>query len=238
MGPGRHGRQWCAGHAGGALELIVFLRAEGRRPEGLRVFRCRRPVSGGRRIPCPEVASSAAAVMLQCAASQCRPGGRHLENGEDPVKLMVRGIPTAQVRELRAGGPDAHGQPPLRRTARGMANPCRHCLQLIPDGAPKLVLAYRPFEALQPYAEVGPIFLHEGDCPRYESDVLPAWFAFLSPAVIRGYGADHWIRYETGAVVTGSELTSACQEILSNPGVAYVHIRSKFNCFQCQVERG
>lgn len=154
------------------------------------------------------------------------------------MTIVVRGIPTEQVRQLRAGGLDAHGQPALRRTARGMANPCRHCLQLIPDGAAKLVLAYRPFEEPQPYAEVGPIFLHADECSRYEADALPGWFTYLTPAIIRGYGADHWIKYETGAVVSGSELAGTCRTILADPEVAYVHIRSKFNCFQCRVDRG
>lgn len=153
------------------------------------------------------------------------------------MKLIVRGIPTEHAVRLRAGAPDANGQPALRRTARGMANPCRHCLQLIPDGAEKLVLAYRPFEGVQPYAEVGPVFLHADECSRYDAQTLPHWFAYLTPAIIRGYGTDHWIRYETGAVVSGSELTEKCQEILADPEVAYVHIRSKFNCFQCRVER-
>ncbi|MCW5633579.1 MAG: DUF1203 domain-containing protein [Rubrivivax sp.] len=154
------------------------------------------------------------------------------------MRLAVRGIPTVHAHQLRAGGPDANGQPALRRVAQGLANPCRHCLQLIPEGEQKLVLAYRPFEQAQPYAEVGPIFLHAGECPRYDADALPTWFAYLTPAVIRGYGHDDWIRYETGAVVSGDELTAACRTILANPEVAYVHIRSKFNCFQCRVERG
>jgi len=111
-------------------------------------------------------------------------------------------------------------------------------LQLIPDGASKLVLAYRPFEEPQPYAEVGPIFLHADECLSYEAGALPVWFAYLTPAVIRGYGSDHWIKYETGAVVSGDELTAACQKILADLEVAYVHIRSKFNCFQCRVDRG
>jgi len=38
-------------------------------------------------------------------------------------------------------------------------------------------------------------------------------------------------------VVPGKALTAVCQQILSDPSVAYVHIRSKFNCFQCRVER-
>lgn len=153
------------------------------------------------------------------------------------MRLAVRGIPTEHARRLRAGGADANGQPAIRRAAQGLANPCRHCLQLIPEGEQKLVLAYRPFERTQPYAEVGPVFLHAGECPRYEADALPAWFAYLTPAVIRGYDQDDWINYETGAVVPGPELTATCQRILADPDVAYVHIRSKFNCFQCRVDR-
>jgi hypothetical protein len=101
------------------------------------------------------------------------------------------------------------------------------------------VLAHRPFAPpAQPYAEVGPIFLHERACARYQSDALPDWFVFLDPAAIRGYGADGWMRYETGRIVRGGELAAASAEILADPRVAYVHIRSKFGCFQCRVERG
>lgn len=153
------------------------------------------------------------------------------------MRLLVRGIPSEIARQLQAGGPDANGQPPLRRVTQGTANPCRHCLQLIADGEEKLVLSYRPFADAQPYAEVGPIFLHTTECPSYEADQLPTWFAYVTPAVIRGYGRDDWIKYETGAVVLGSDLTATCQKILTNHDVAYVHIRSKFNCFQCRVDR-
>ena len=154
------------------------------------------------------------------------------------MTLQVRGISTAEVEHIRRGGPDAYGQPALNRVAEGLANPCRHCLELITEGDEKLVLAYRPFEALQPYAETGPIFLHKRRCERYEAETLPPWFAFMEPAIVRGYGEDHWIRYDTGNVVAGTELAAACRAILSAATVAYVHIRSKFNCFQCRVDRG
>ena len=154
------------------------------------------------------------------------------------MKLRVRGIPTDEVNQIRRGGPDANGQPALLRVAEGLANPCRHCVRLIAEGDKKLVLAYRPFDALQPYAETGPIFLHKDPCERYENEVLPAWFDHLDPAIVRGYGEDHWIRYDTGDVVPGRELTAACRAILSDATVAYVHIRSKYNCFQCRVDRG
>jgi len=154
------------------------------------------------------------------------------------MSLLVRGIPTAQFDRLRDGGPDAHGQPALVRVAEGLANPCRHCLDLIAEGDRKLVLAYRPFGRLQPYAECGPIFLHASSCRRYESGELPPWFAFLDPAIVRGYGADDWIRYDTGQVVAGVDLEGACKAILSDPTIAYVHVRSKYNCFQCRIDRG
>lgn len=153
------------------------------------------------------------------------------------VKLTFRGIDSSFVDLIRRGGKDANGQVALSTRAVGPANPCRHCLQLIAEGDDKLVLAYRPFTALQPYAEVGPIFLHQRECVRYDHERLPAWFAYLEPALVRGYGHDDWIRYETGVVVAGSALAEACEKILGNPEVAYVHIRSKFNCFQCRVDR-
>jgi hypothetical protein len=58
---------------------------------------------------------------------------------------------------------------------------------------------------------------------------VSVWFDFLDPAIVRGYGEDHWIRYDTGNVVAGSELTAVCREMLSDATVAYVHIRSKYN---------
>lgn len=153
------------------------------------------------------------------------------------MKLAVRGIDTTFVDSIRAGGADANGQPALRRRAVGPANPCRHCLQLIAEGDDMLVLAHRPFDSLQPYAELGPIFLHRHACQRYDAGRLPGWFVHLQPALIRGYDTHDEIRYETGDVVAGRDLPAACERILGRADVAYVHIRSRYNCFQCRVDR-
>lgn len=154
------------------------------------------------------------------------------------MRLAVRGISSDEVVRIREGGGDANGQPALTRIAEGLANPCRHCLGLIAPGDEKLVLAHRPFETPQPYAETGPIFLHKESCPRYDGDALPPWFDFMEPALVRGYDTDDWIRYETGDVLPGKDLAAACRRILADETIAYVHIRSKFNCFQCRVDRG
>ena len=154
------------------------------------------------------------------------------------MRLSVRGIPSQRADLLKQGGIDANGQPAVARIAEGLANPCRHCLRLIAEGEEKLVLAYRPFDSVHPYSEVGPIFLHKASCERYDGQALPVWFAHLEPALIRGYGHDDWIRYDTADVVGGSELGAVCRKILADDSIAYVHIRSKYNCFQCRGDRG
>ena len=154
------------------------------------------------------------------------------------MKLRIEGLPSDAMVRIRSGGADANGQPALKQTADAGANPCRHCLGLIAEGSPMLVLSYRPFDSVQPYAETGPIFLHADSCQRYESDRLPAWFTHFDPAIVRGYDSDDGIRYETARVIKGGEIESVCESLLENPEVAYVHIRSKFNCFQCKVARG
>lgn len=73
-------------------------------------------------------------------------------------------IPTDTARALQTGGLDAYGMLPERKLSDGGGNPCRHCLGMIPEGAEMLVLAHRPFPALQPYAETGPIFLCAAPC--------------------------------------------------------------------------
>src|SRR5690606_28755477 len=80
----------------------------------------------------------------------------------DPKIALIRfvAMPTDQARAYQRGAPDAYGNPPERRISDGSGIPCRHCLQHVAAGQDYLTLAYRPFPALQPYAETGPIFLH------------------------------------------------------------------------------
>jgi Protein of unknown function (DUF1203) len=75
-------------------------------------------------------------------------------------------LETALVRRLRDGSQDANGLAPERGVTPADGYPCRHCLGLIAKGDSYLTLAHRPFTILQPYAELGPIFLHADDCRR------------------------------------------------------------------------
>lgn len=146
-------------------------------------------------------------------------------------------LPTETVRALQAGGPDAYGMVPERKRAEGGGNPCRHCLQMIPDGAEMLVLAHRPFPALQPYAETGPIFLCAAPCEAGGGATVPAMLA--SPDyIVRGYGGDDRIVYGTGGVVATADIPARAADLLADPRVAYLHVRSaRNNCYQCRIDR-
>jgi len=154
---------------------------------------------------------------------------------------MIRfvALDTDAARALLAGRPDANGQVPERHISDGSGVPCRHCLDQVGAGEPYLILAHRPFPAPQPYAEQGPIFIHAEPCRQATlDDAIPAMLG--SPAyIVRGYGADDRIVYGTGSVVPTGEIPERAEELLADPEIAYLHVRSAANnCYQCRIERG
>ena len=139
----------------------------------------------------------------------------------------------------RSGCADANGLVPQRHVSPGNGAPCRHCLRDIEGGASLLILAYRPFPRLQPYAETGPIFLHGEPCERYpECDRVPDMFLKRRQILIRGYDQNDRIAYGTGAVIDTGDIAQTAARLLANPQIAYCHLRSAmYNCYQCRVER-
>lgn len=147
-------------------------------------------------------------------------------------------IPTEDARALRTGGPDANGLPAERKISDGSGNPCRHCLRFIPEGAGMLVFAHRPFGTVQPYAEVGPVFLCAEDCIAWDGDRMPPIFGKPGEErLVKGYGSDDRIVYGLGKIVPGTEVAARAETVLADPRVAYVHVRSSTNnCFTCRIE--
>ena len=154
------------------------------------------------------------------------------------MQVTFEALPTEAVRALQRGGPDAYGHKPERKISDGDGVPCRHCMRNVAAGEPYLVLAYRPFPELQPYAETGPIFLHAAECERASSGPdLPDMLA--SPDyIVRGYGTDDRIVYGTGAVVATAGIAEKAGTLLARDDIAYVHVRSaRNNCYQCRIDR-
>lgn len=149
-------------------------------------------------------------------------------------------LPTEIARAYQAGALDANGQKPERHISDGDGVPCRHCQRDVAAGEAYLILAYRPFGEAQPYAEVGPIFLHAEPCERYPvTGETPAMFLQRGRYLLKGYHPNDRIYYGTGRIVPSADIAAAAAEILARPDVAYVHVRSALNnCYQCRIERG
>ena len=153
--------------------------------------------------------------------------------------LRVTPLPTEQAQMFWGGGSDAHGMKPERHLSDGAGVPCRHCLSSVAAGEPYLVLAYSPFTELQPYAEVGPIFLHAEPCAAYaDREAIPEFFLNGEARIVRGYDRDDRIIYGTGKVVGGSDIAAYAGDLLNDPTTAYVHVRSSSNnCFSFRIDR-
>jgi hypothetical protein len=152
--------------------------------------------------------------------------------------IRFTAMPSADAEHLWKGGTDAYGHVAERQVSDGPGHPCRHCLKNIDSGEAFLVLAYRPFPSLQPYAETGPIFLHAEPCPRYAAEeVLPPILS--SPDyIVRGYGRDDRIVYGSGAVTPTGDISGRANGLLARDDIAYVHVRSaRNNCYQCRIDR-
>lgn len=152
--------------------------------------------------------------------------------------MRYSALPTDTVRALQSGGPDAYGHTPEHSISDGDGNPCRHCLRDIPKGAGLLILAHRPFGALQPYAETGPIFLCADTCTQGGGTVLPEILQTSPDYLIKGYSADERIIYGTGAVVVAGQVAAHAAQVFESAEVAYIHVRSsRNNCYQLRIDR-
>ncbi|UCI05797.1 DUF1203 domain-containing protein [Mesorhizobium sp. B1-1-8] len=152
--------------------------------------------------------------------------------------IQFKALPTENVRALQRGGPDAYGRAPEQKISDGDGVPCRHCLKNVAAGDTYLIVAYRPFPELQPYAETGPIFLHADECERApDEDALPEMLQ-SSDYIVRGYGSDDRIVYGSGAVTPTGDIAVRAQTLLERDDIAYIHVRSaRNNCYQCRIVR-
>ncbi len=154
------------------------------------------------------------------------------------MPLKIHAYDSDWVASIRAGGPDAYGNPPERKTSNGSGNPCRHCLKMIPEGEEMLVVAARPFPDTQPYAETGPIFFCATPCDPYQDSTMPPCVEGGEDRLLKGYSDDNRIVYGSGAIVPSDQISESCAKILASPDIAYVDVRSSLNnCFTFRVSR-
>lgn len=154
------------------------------------------------------------------------------------TKIRFTSLTSDQAKAYWAGAADANGQQPEIHVSDGDGVPCRHCQRDVAEGARYLILAHRPFPQPQPFAEIGPIFLHAEPCERYpETDQVPAMFLRRESYLLKGYGGDDRIVYGSGQIVKSVDVAAAAAAILGRHDVKYVHARSALNnCFSCRID--
>lgn len=153
------------------------------------------------------------------------------------TQIIFTAMPADEADAFRKGALDANGQKPERSIAGG-TYPCRVCLGQIKDGEAMLLLAYRPFPNLQPFAETGPIFIHAESCGGYRAQEIVPPMLDSPDYIVRGYGHDDRTVYGTGAVTPTGSVIQYAGELLARDDIAYVHVRSaRNNCYQCRIDR-
>ena len=113
--------------------------------------------------------------------------------------------------------------------------PCRLCLGFSKEPEDLILLSYQPLADTNPYAEVGPIFIHPHNCMPYGSHEFPADFLDRE-LVVRAYDADG--RISDATVAAPGEAQAASAAFLTDEKIAEVHVRSRsYTCFLFKVER-
>ena len=156
------------------------------------------------------------------------------------MTIRFEALSTETARALRAGAPDAYGnQAQAYGVSDGQGFPCRQCLKDVPAGQNVLVLAWRPFASAHPYAETGPVFLCAEDCASGAGCDLPPSLTTSPDYLVKAYSGDERIVYGTGGVIPSAEVPVRAETLLSDPGVAFVDVRSaRNNCFLARITRG
>jgi Protein of unknown function (DUF1203) len=114
--------------------------------------------------------------------------------------------------------------------------PCRVCLRISKAPENSLPLSYQPLPDRNPYAEVGPIFIHDHDCAPYRAlDAFPEDFVERE-LVLRAYDGEGKIF--DAAVAPSGQGARIAAEFLSNADVHEVHVRhTTYTCFDFKIVR-
>ena len=146
--------------------------------------------------------------------------------------FQVSALPSDDAERLRSATFDDFGN---ALEAAVQSGPCRHCLRYALPGERLVLAAYSPFAVQNPYRESGPVFIHADGCARYAGPGLPPDFA-MRPVALRAYDAAQTIVH--GEVVVDGTTERRVAGLLSDPAVAFVHVRSlTHGCYLFRIDR-
>jgi hypothetical protein len=148
--------------------------------------------------------------------------------------LRYIGLPEEIANEARQTLRDrfGHDLQPVREEA-----PCRVCLRTSKEPEELILLSYQPLVDTNPYAEVGPIFIHAHGCEPYsEVETFPEDFSGRR-LILRAYSNDG--RILDAIVAEPGTAPEGAAALFANPAVAEIHVRHEsYTCFDFKIVRG
>jgi hypothetical protein len=149
----------------------------------------------------------------------------------------VVAIPTALADAVRrTHRSPGYGHPTHTEVATGHG-PCRHCLRAFAVGQERRILfTYDAFAERESLPLPGPVCIHERAGERYdEAGGFPA--DLRSHALtLNAYGQGRLLRAQE--YVTDGHVDPVIQQLLTRPGVDYIHVRDTHaGCFDFSIER-
>ena len=156
---------------------------------------------------------------------------------DNPVPFTISALPPDELRRIRASRSDDFGNPFVAEIAEGGGAPLRCCLRECEPGEQIALISYRPFPWLGPYAEVGPVFVHEEECSGYtDASAYPEGFA-RRRQLLRAYDHEHRISDAIQAV-NGEQAVEILSWLLARPEIDFVHSRNlEWGCYMFSVRR-
>jgi hypothetical protein len=147
-------------------------------------------------------------------------------------------IPTEIADSVRATMKSPqYGFPAHRELAAGRA-PCRHCLQLVKSNEEELILfTMDAFQGQNVPPSPGPVYIHAKECARYvgQGGIPETYRGRL--LTLEAFGPNRKMLAEVR--VSNSNEERIAEELLANPEVEYVHVRStEAGCYLFRIERG
>jgi hypothetical protein len=136
-------------------------------------------------------------------------------------------MPTEAARRFRETGRDDRGGVLHRRVVDGPGFPCRHCLRLGEMGEAMLLGSWDLPRPGGVYWTPSPVFLHAGDCPRFEvvDEIAPTVLA-NGIVSVRAYDAAEMCLYDLGQVCPGPEVEAPLRRALGDARTRFVNIHT------------
>ena len=127
----------------------------------------------------------------------------------------------------------------IEATAAG-GFPCRHCLEMGAPGEMMLLGSYNLPRPLGIYWTPSPVFVHERECERAETDNVIAPAVRANPLVsVRAYDAADQCIYDLGHVCAGEDVDAPLDRALGDLRTVFVNIHTaRPGCLLTMVQPG